>query len=74
VGSGEFDRCDPDEVADRTIALIDGFGVRTLIGDARIPLERARRSVEASLARDLGLGERLVAPRRPARRPPRARG
>jgi hypothetical protein len=61
VGSGEFDRCDPDEVADRTLALIDGFGIRTLIGDSRIPLERARRAVESSLARDLGLGEQLVA-------------
>jgi AcrR family transcriptional regulator len=71
VSSGEFDRCDPDEVADRTLALIDGFGVRTLIGDSQIPLERARRAVEASLARDLGLGETLVA-RRGERRPKRS--
>ena len=42
VADGEFDRCDPDEVADRTLALIDGFGIRTLIGDGAIPLERAR--------------------------------
>jgi AcrR family transcriptional regulator len=60
VRSGEFERCDPVEVADRTLALLDGFGVRTLIGDSTIPLERARRSVAASLARDLGLGEQLV--------------
>ena len=52
-------RCDPDEVADRVLALIDGFGVRNLIGDSTISLERARRAVEAALARDLGLGERL---------------
>ena len=34
--------------------------MRTLIGDAAIPLERARRSVSAALAAELGLGERLV--------------
>lgn len=60
VRSGEFERCDPLEVADHTLALLDGFGVRTLIGDSTIPLERARRAVAASLARDLGLGEQLV--------------
>ncbi len=60
VRSGEFERCDPLEVADRTLALLDGFGVRTLIGDPAIPLERARRAVAASLAADLGLGERLM--------------
>jgi AcrR family transcriptional regulator len=60
VKDGEFGRCDPDEVADRTIALIDGYGVRALIGDSAIPLERARRSVSAALARELGLeGEQL---------------
>jgi AcrR family transcriptional regulator len=62
VREGEFERCDPQEVADRVLALIDGFGVRTLIGDASIPLARARRSVCAALARELGLGERLVSP------------
>ena len=45
VDSGEFQRCDPEEVADRALALLDGFGVRTLIGDSAIPLERARRAV-----------------------------
>ena len=60
IRDGEFQRCDPEEVADRTLALLDGFGVRTLIGDSTIPLERARRSVSAALAAELGLGERLV--------------
>jgi AcrR family transcriptional regulator len=60
VRAGEFQRCDPAEVADRTLALLDGFGIRTLIGDSAIPLERARQAVRASLARDLGLGERLT--------------
>ncbi len=64
VKAGEFERCDPDEVADRALALIDGYGIRTLIGDPAIPLERARRSVSAALARELGLGgEQLSASR-----------
>jgi hypothetical protein len=60
IRDGEFARCDPEEVADRTLALLDGFGVRTLIGDSTIPLARARRSVSAALAAELGVGEQLV--------------
>jgi AcrR family transcriptional regulator len=59
LSDGEFQRCDPDEVADRTLALLDGYGVRTMIGDASMGLERARRAVSGQLARDLGVGERL---------------
>lgn len=55
VHSGEFERCDPDEVADRALALIDGFGVRALLGDSAMPLERARREVVAQLAGDIGV-------------------
>jgi hypothetical protein len=71
VRDGEFERCDPDEVADHVLALIDGFGVRTLIGDGQMPLERARRAVGTHLARELGLGERLTGAA--ARREPQAR-
>ncbi len=56
VADGEFARCDPEQVADRALALIDGFGIRTLLGDRAVPLERARRSVGAVLARDLEAG------------------
>ena len=59
VAAEEFDRCDPEDVADRTLALIDGLGVRALIGDPAMPLERARSMVAGALAADLGLGERL---------------
>jgi AcrR family transcriptional regulator len=78
VAAREFERCDPDEVADHALALIDGYGVRTLIGDATMGLERAQRAVERALARELGLGERLDGERlaserragvRPASRP-----
>jgi AcrR family transcriptional regulator len=69
VKNGEFHRCDPDEVADRTLALLDGYGIRTLIGDGALPLERARRAVASALARDLGLGEALVPNEAQAREP-----
>jgi AcrR family transcriptional regulator len=72
IAAGEFARCDAQEVADRTLALLDGFGVRTLIGDSTIPLERARSSVRSALAGELGLGERLDA--RPALVATRASG
>jgi AcrR family transcriptional regulator len=62
VADGEFERCDPDEVADRTLALLDGFGVRAMMGDSSVTLARAIRSVSAALAQELGLGERLVRP------------
>jgi len=61
VDDGEFARCDPDEVTDRLLALLDGYGIRTLIGDGAIPLERARDAVSSALACDLGLGETLTA-------------
>ena len=60
VKDGEFARCDPDEVADRTMALIDGYGIRTLIGDSAMPLDRAHAAVSSALARDLGLEESLT--------------
>ena len=59
VAAGEFVACDPDEVADHALALIDGFGIRNLIGDGAIGLQRARDGIESALARELGLGERL---------------
>jgi len=61
VNDGEFGACDPDEAADLAVALLDGYGVRTLIGDSAVPIERARRAVAAALAAKLGLGEWLVA-------------
>jgi AcrR family transcriptional regulator len=61
IDGGEFAACDPDEVADLVLALLDGYGVRTLIGDSAVPIERARREVAAALAGRLGLGEWLVA-------------
>jgi AcrR family transcriptional regulator len=55
VASGEFAACDAHAVADRTLALIDGFGVRALLGDPAMPLGRAREEIWRVLARDLGV-------------------
>ena len=46
----ELPDLDADATADRILALIDGFGVRTLLGDPAMPLERAREEVWAALA------------------------
>ena len=40
----------PGAIADRVLALIDGFGVRALLGDPAMPLERAREEIWAALA------------------------
>jgi AcrR family transcriptional regulator len=58
IEAGEFS-ADTDVMAavDRTLALLDGFGIRVLIGDASVPLERARGAIESALARDLGLSD-----------------
>jgi cytosine/adenosine deaminase-related metal-dependent hydrolase len=59
VQAGEFTDCDPEAVADRTLALIDGFGIRALLGDSEVSLDRARREVGSVLAQGLGVGDQL---------------
>jgi AcrR family transcriptional regulator len=65
--AGEYAIADLDGVADRTLALIDGFGLRALLGDPAVPVERAAEQVWGALARELGLEQR---PRGPARGSP----
>jgi AcrR family transcriptional regulator len=60
--AGEFADCDPEAVADRALALIDGFGIRALLGDSEVSLDRARREVGAVLANELGVGDQLPFP------------
>jgi AcrR family transcriptional regulator len=69
IATGEFAACDAGSVADRVLALIDGFGVRALLEDPSMPLKRVRAEVWAVLARDLGLELDRV-----ALAPPTARG
>src|SRR3954447_11976751 len=57
VASGEFTPVeDLARVTDRLLALLDGYGVRVLIGDPGMPLERARDEIWASVEHDLGFG------------------
>ena len=60
IEAGEFTPCDAGRVTDRVLALIDGFGVRALLDDPAVPLERAREEVWDALARDLGLAPILA--------------
>jgi AcrR family transcriptional regulator len=55
VQRGEFAPCDPDRVADRVLALVDGYGVRVVTQDPEMPLERAREEILAALRAELGL-------------------
>jgi AcrR family transcriptional regulator len=52
---GEFRVKDRDRTVQRLLALIDGYGIRTLIEDPEIPLEHARAEIWAAIAPDLGL-------------------
>jgi hypothetical protein len=54
MARGEFAVADPAATADRLLALIDGFGVRALLGDPRMPIERARDAILEELERELG--------------------
>ena len=55
IESGDFAPCDADRFADRTLALLDGLGLRALLGDPDMPIERAREEVWDALARELGV-------------------
>jgi AcrR family transcriptional regulator len=55
VKSGEFDRVDPKRVADHAMALLDGAGLRALLRDPAMDLERARSLVAERLAAQLGV-------------------
>ena len=62
IEEGELRRhVDAGAIADRTLALIDGLGVRALLGDPEMPLERARAEVWHALAGDLGLRDEAAA-------------
>ena len=61
VENGEFREVDPDEVADLAMALFDGLGVRALIRDPAMSLERARRIAAERLAAELGIDPEALA-------------
>jgi AcrR family transcriptional regulator len=52
--AGEFSAdADPGRTADRLLALCDGFGVRTLLGE--LPIEHARAEVWSLVEQELGV-------------------
>ena len=55
IAAGELRDCDVTHMADRLLALLDGYGIRVLTGDPHVPLERAREEIWAAVAGDLGL-------------------
>jgi AcrR family transcriptional regulator len=63
IAAGEFSDGDADALADRVMAVLDGFGIRALVRDPVVPLDFARREVWQVLAAGLGLD-----PEMPARR------
>jgi AcrR family transcriptional regulator len=61
IERGEFPRdAQPDRIADRLLALADGYGVRVLFGDMEV--EHARREIWDAVSDELSLPE---LPRRP---------
>ena len=56
IARGEFTVADPTRTIDRLLALIDGYGIRTLIEDPAMPLERARAEIWDAIAPDLAAG------------------
>ena len=59
VEAGEFSEVDADALADRAVAVLDGFGIRALVRDPAVPIERARHEVWDVLAPDLGLKRKM---------------
>jgi AcrR family transcriptional regulator len=55
VDSGDFRPVDPDDLADQAMALIDGLGVRALMRDPAMDVERAHRLTAELLGRELGV-------------------
>lgn len=55
AGRGEFEVADPEESADVAIGLLDGLGIRPLIGDPTMDVEKVRVLAATRIARELGI-------------------
>jgi AcrR family transcriptional regulator len=62
MAGGEFAAGDAGRIADRLLALIDGYGVRALNEDPLMPLARARAEIWAAISADLGVDPSLPLP------------
>ena len=52
---------DPGQLADLAIALLDGLGIRALLRDPAMDLERARRLAAEQLGAELGVDPGAIA-------------
>ena len=59
IAAGEFADTDPDALADRLLALLDGLGIRALVRDPAVRLDLARAEVWRVLADEVGLGPEM---------------
>jgi AcrR family transcriptional regulator len=55
VEAGEFRTDDPGRVADLALGLFDGLGLRALLEDPGVDLDRARRIIAETLGTELGI-------------------
>jgi AcrR family transcriptional regulator len=55
ITAGEFRAADVDAVVGRLVGLIDGMGLRALLADPAMGLERARAEIAAATAEALGV-------------------
>ena len=55
VERGEFETADPEASADIAIGLLDGLGVRALMADPDMDVERVRVLAASRIARELGI-------------------
>lgn len=67
VQSGEFSApADMDGLADRAMAMLDGLGLRALLRDPALDLDRARFLVADLFAAELGIDAKELLARRPS--------
>jgi AcrR family transcriptional regulator len=55
IAAGEFTPCDVAAVTDLLLALADGYGIRLVLDDPVLTLDRARTQIWSAIARDLGI-------------------
>lgn len=64
VESREFRTGDPERVADLALGLFDGLGLRALLEDPQVDLERARQLIAETLGAELGVPTERLMPAR----------
>jgi AcrR family transcriptional regulator len=55
IKAGEFDDCDVTVVTDLLLALADGYGIRLVLDDPTVTLDRARDQIWMAIGRELGI-------------------